>query len=62
MGQCEQCGYLASQRICKACMLLEGLNKNRPKTTIELAVGIDEEESSSTLMRQMEAFQLTNGK
>lgn len=62
MGQCERCGYLASQRICKACMLLEGLNKSRPKTTIELAVGIDEEESSSTLMMQMDAIQLTNGK
>ncbi|PGH16988.1 cytoplasmic tRNA 2-thiolation protein 1 [Helicocarpus griseus UAMH5409] len=62
MGRCERCGYLASQRICKACMLLEGLNENRPKTTIEVAVGIDEEESSSTLMRQMEAVQLSNGK
>ncbi|OAT14503.1 PP-loop ATPase superfamily protein [Blastomyces gilchristii SLH14081] len=62
MGQCERCGYMASQRICKACMLLEGLNKSRPKTTIELAVGIDEEESSWTLMRQMEAVRLTNGK
>src|SRR5271170_6434838 len=28
MGQCEKCGYLSSQRICKACMLLDGLNKN----------------------------------
>ncbi|KAK2791340.1 nucleotidyltransferase [Emmonsiellopsis sp. PD_33] len=61
MGQCERCGYLASQKICKACMLLEGLNKNRPKTSIEVAVGIEEEESSSTLMRQMEAIQLTSG-
>ncbi|OJD24430.1 cytoplasmic tRNA 2-thiolation protein 1 [Blastomyces percursus] len=62
MGQCERCGYMASQRICKACMLLEGLYKSRPKTTIELAVGIDEEESSSTLMRQIEAVRLMNGK
>ncbi|KAK2809399.1 nucleotidyltransferase [Emmonsiellopsis sp. PD_5] len=61
MGQCERCGYLASQKICKACMLLEGLNKNRPKTSIEVAVGIEEEESSSTLMRQMEAIQLSSG-
>ncbi|QSS66047.1 VEG136 protein [Histoplasma capsulatum] len=62
MRQCERCGYMASQRICKACMLLEGLNKNRPKTTIEMAADIDEEESSLTLMRQMDGVQLANGK
>ena len=34
MGQCERCGYLSSQAVCKACVLLEGLNKGRPKTAI----------------------------
>jgi len=34
LGQCQRCGYLSSQAICKACMLLEGLNKSRPKTAI----------------------------
>ncbi|KAF2137002.1 uncharacterized protein K452DRAFT_279172 [Aplosporella prunicola CBS 121167] len=34
MGKCERCGYLSSQAICKACTLLEGLNKSRPKTAI----------------------------
>ncbi|KAF2841824.1 ATP-binding domain-containing protein [Patellaria atrata CBS 101060] len=34
MGQCSRCGYLSSQAICKACMLLEGLNKNRPRTMV----------------------------
>ncbi|KAG9566811.1 adenine nucleotide alpha hydrolases-like protein, partial [Aureobasidium melanogenum] len=34
LGKCERCGYMSSQAICKACMLLEGLNKNRPKTAI----------------------------
>ncbi|KAF2103797.1 putative PP-loop ATPase superfamily protein [Rhizodiscina lignyota] len=38
MGKCERCGYLSSQAICKACMLLEGLNKSRPRTSI---VGVD---------------------
>jgi len=37
LGQCERCGYLSSQSVCKACVLLEGLNKARPKTGIELA-------------------------
>ncbi|EEQ29367.1 VEG136 protein [Microsporum canis CBS 113480] len=59
MGQCERCGYMSSQKICKACMLLEGLNKNRPKTSVELVVGVEEEEGSSTLMRQMESIQLS---
>jgi cytoplasmic tRNA 2-thiolation protein 1 len=36
LGQCERCGYLSSQAICKACVLLEGLNKARPQTGIEL--------------------------
>jgi len=41
MGQCKKCGYLSSQEICKACVLLEGLNKNRPKNHIE--VGYEQE-------------------
>jgi cytoplasmic tRNA 2-thiolation protein 1 len=59
MGKCERCGYLSSQKICKACMLLEGLNKNRPKTTIE--VGAEDEDSSTTLMRQVGAMEISSG-
>ncbi|KAF1940316.1 adenine nucleotide alpha hydrolases-like protein [Clathrospora elynae] len=36
MGQCKKCGYLSSQEVCKACVLLEGLNKARPKNKIEV--------------------------
>lgn len=36
MGKCVRCGYLSSQAICKACTLLEGLNKNRPKMNIQI--------------------------
>ncbi|KAL1979839.1 hypothetical protein VTN96DRAFT_5074 [Rasamsonia emersonii] len=60
LQKCERCGYISSQKICKACELLEGLNKNRPKTAIEV-VGVEEEESSTTLMRQMESVQLSSG-
>jgi Predicted ATPase of the PP-loop superfamily implicated in cell cycle control len=56
---CERCNYISSQRICKACTLLDGLNRNRPKTAIEVGVGMEDEESSSTLMRQMERAQLS---
>ena len=58
MGRCERCGYLSSQKVCKACMLLEGLNRSRPRTRIE--VGFDEEETSSTLTRQIEGLELSN--
>jgi cytoplasmic tRNA 2-thiolation protein 1 len=37
LGQCERCGYLSSQAICKACVLLEGLNKARPRTEIQVS-------------------------
>jgi cytoplasmic tRNA 2-thiolation protein 1 len=47
MGQCKVCGYLSSQDICKACMLLDGLNKNRPKNNIE--VGYEGEQEEQTI-------------
>ncbi|KAK9773138.1 hypothetical protein AB5N19_05847 [Seiridium cardinale] len=34
LGTCERCGYMSSQKLCQACMLLEGLNKNRPEIRI----------------------------
>ena len=30
-GICKRCGYISSMEICKACLLLEGLNKGLPK-------------------------------
>jgi cytoplasmic tRNA 2-thiolation protein 1 len=59
LGKCERCGYISSQIICKACMLLEGLNKNRPKTAIE--VGVEDEDSSTTLMRQVGSLEISSG-
>ena len=29
-GNCQRCGYISSQDVCKACLLLEGLNKGKP--------------------------------
>ena len=57
MGKCTRCGYLSSQAVCKACMLLEGLNKNRPKT--EIVVSVDEEEISPFLTRRMEGLEVS---
>lgn len=32
---CEKCGYITSNKVCKACMLLAGLEVNRAKSTVE---------------------------
>ncbi|CUS11807.1 unnamed protein product [Tuber aestivum] len=58
MSNCTRCGYLTSQKLCKACTLLEGLNKNRPKTVVEVEAEIEDEEASSSLRRGMEAIKL----
>jgi len=34
LGTCIQCGYIASNKLCKACVLLEGLNKGKAKMAI----------------------------
>ncbi|KAF1931397.1 adenine nucleotide alpha hydrolases-like protein [Didymella exigua CBS 183.55] len=58
MGQCAKCGYLSSQAVCKACVLLEGLNKSRPKTGIE--VGYDVQDVSLNSVRdELEATTLS---
>ena len=33
-GRCEKCGYISSMDVCKACVLLEGLNRGLPKLGI----------------------------
>uniref|UniRef100_A0A803LIN7 Cytoplasmic tRNA 2-thiolation protein 1 n=1 Tax=Chenopodium quinoa TaxID=63459 RepID=A0A803LIN7_CHEQI len=33
-GICERCGYISSQKWCKACVLLDGLNRGLPKLGI----------------------------
>ena len=58
LGTCQKCGYMSSQEICKACTLLEGLNKNRPKMEIEIDV---EDEESSTLRQKMKVIALAAG-
>jgi len=55
MGRCERCGYLSSQSICKACMLLEGLNKARPSTPIEVG---QEVKASTTFTKRVAALQI----
>lgn len=33
-GTCERCGFISSQEVCKACVMLEGLNNDIPKLGI----------------------------
>lgn len=33
--KCTECGFITSQKRCKACVLLEGLNKGKPKLGIK---------------------------
>ncbi|CAN6539141.1 unnamed protein product [Malus baccata var. baccata] len=40
-GICERCGYISSQKWCKACVLLEGLNKGLPKLGIGRSRGLN---------------------
>ncbi|KAI5294003.1 nucleotidyltransferase [Ascosphaera acerosa] len=59
MGKCKRCGYMSSQPVCKACTLIEGLNKSRPKTDIQIEA--EDEDGSTTLARQMEAMKFVDG-
>ncbi|KAI9331456.1 hypothetical protein DFJ73DRAFT_857288 [Zopfochytrium polystomum] len=33
-GRCERCGFMSSNKLCKACILLEGLNRGLPVTKV----------------------------
>ncbi|KVH95408.1 Rossmann-like alpha/beta/alpha sandwich fold, partial [Cynara cardunculus var. scolymus] len=40
-GTCQRCGYISSQKWCKACVLLEGLNRGLPKLGIGRTRGVN---------------------
>ena len=50
-NRCERCGYLSSNKICKACMLLEGLEKNRATIILEKDSSVD---GAARVMRTLE--------
>lgn len=57
LQNCRRCGYMSSQELCKACVILDDLNKNRPRIEVEL--DDEEEEASSSVRRKMEMLELT---
>eukprot|EP01025_Chloroclados_australasicus_P036803 TRINITY_DN3747_c0_g1_i1.p2 TRINITY_DN3747_c0_g1~~TRINITY_DN3747_c0_g1_i1.p2 ORF type:complete len:420 (-),score=47.20 TRINITY_DN3747_c0_g1_i1:314-1489(-) len=50
---CERCGYISSQKVCKACVLLEGLNKGMPR------LGVQKSKKQKSMLLQYE--EQTNG-
>ena len=38
LRNCTRCGYLSSQELCQACVMLEGLNRTRAKLAVQLEV------------------------
>ncbi|KAL6950195.1 hypothetical protein ACO0QE_000871 [Hanseniaspora vineae] len=52
-NRCERCGYLSSNRICKACTLLEGLAANRAKVQLDMDTSTD---GAAKVVRDLEKF------
>lgn len=50
---CEKCGYLSLNKICKACVLLAGLEMNRAKITIESDTSVDGAAKLSKTLEQL---------
>ncbi|ANB13044.1 Ncs6p [Sugiyamaella lignohabitans] len=53
-GRCERCGYLSNNKLCKACVLLEGLNAGRAK--LDIAGSQDVSKGSALLSKQLETL------
>ncbi|XP_057525985.1 cytoplasmic tRNA 2-thiolation protein 1 isoform X2 [Amaranthus tricolor] len=59
-GTCERCGYISSQKWCKACVLLDGLNRGLPKLGIGRSRGHDNDCKEET--KQMQGSKEVQGK
>lgn len=35
--ECERCGSISSNKLCKACLLIEGLNRDKKKKSVAVA-------------------------
>ena len=45
---CERCGHVSSQTVCKACVLLEGLNKGKPRLGLGKSSKVEEHWASQS--------------
>jgi len=55
--KCERCGYICSQSVCKACQLLEGLNKGLPSLGISRASQVKTRTATKLAADQVRAQQ-----
>jgi cytoplasmic tRNA 2-thiolation protein 1 len=53
---CEKCGYISSQKLCRACVFLIELNKGKPK----LSVKFDEKISSQKNEKKIENIEIND--
>ncbi|KAL6912086.1 hypothetical protein ACP4OV_000891 [Aristida adscensionis] len=63
-GTCERCGYISSQKLCKACVLLDGLNRGLPKLGIgrtRVGAGADGQQQAKRSERNASSLQGKHG-
>lgn len=67
--KCNRCGYMSSNELCKACLLLEGLNRGQPSLGIhssksryvrEARAGDTEKGDESHIGRKIAMFERPN--
>ncbi|KAK9383690.1 uncharacterized protein V2V93DRAFT_362492 [Kockiozyma suomiensis] len=51
-GACERCGYISSNKLCKACVLLDGLNAGKAAMQIKLEDSEPAESTGETFVRK----------
>ncbi|KOM42381.1 hypothetical protein LR48_Vigan04g257900 [Vigna angularis] len=56
-GTCQRCGYISSQKWCKACVLLDGLNRGLPKLGIGRSRGGSENGNESKVEKSIQGKQ-----
>lgn len=55
-GQCERCGYLSSNKLCKACVLLEGLEAGRAKLCVGDQQAVQAKVSGALVTKKLESL------
>uniref|UniRef100_A0A0A9G9J5 Cytoplasmic tRNA 2-thiolation protein 1 C-terminal domain-containing protein n=1 Tax=Arundo donax TaxID=35708 RepID=A0A0A9G9J5_ARUDO len=63
-GTCGRCGYISSQKVCKACVLLDGLNRGLPKLGIgrtKVGAGADGQQRAKRSERNTSSLQGKHG-
>ncbi|KAI3501271.1 hypothetical protein L1887_29135 [Cichorium endivia] len=54
-GTCQRCGYISSQKWCKACVLLDGLNRGLPKLGIGRTRGVNRKDDQPNAVKNIQS-------